>query len=93
MKLKMSKSKEKIGVRNPTDDDFSVTYDINNNGKPVTFTVPSHTIEYFEPIIAEHIIKHLAQKIVFSRAIKTNYEDEFEETKKGLVVDLWSSKI
>lgn len=68
---------------NPLLEDFSVNYATDDN-PPITYTIHSLEIETFPTFIANHIIKHLAHKIVTSRGVKTNYEDDFNEAVKEI---------
>lgn len=61
-------------IYNPLSKDFSTTYDIHNNSKPVAFTIPAKGIGYFEPAVFEHMKKHLIDEIVNVRGIKQNWE-------------------
>ena len=53
----------KIHVFNPLNEDFSVQYDVNNDRNPVTFTIKAKEVAKFDPIIAKHLKKHLANRI------------------------------
>lgn len=60
---------DKIGVYNPLKYDFNVNYDINGDRKPVSFLVPSMEIVYFDPVVGEHIKKHLVDAIMNERGL------------------------
>lgn len=77
-----------IPLYNPTKDNFSTTYDINGDGNPVAYTIASEEIAYFEPAIAEHMKKHLANKLVNEMSEKTNYIDNYKEALNRIEVDL-----
>jgi hypothetical protein len=79
---------DNVGVFNPLDDDFTVTYDINGDRSPLAFTVHSGEIEFFQPAVAEHIKKHLADKILNQRTVKTNWADDHEKIVKEISVEL-----
>lgn len=69
-----------IAIYNPDTEDFTKTYDINGDGKPVPFTIHAGEIERFPRIIAEHLKKHLAKHLTFKRGwAKSNYEDKLGE--------------
>lgn len=78
----------KVPLFNPDNEDFTVTYDINEDGKPLSYTIHAGEIASFEPIIADHVRKHLVNRIVMKRGIKTNYEDDFKKVNKELDVTL-----
>lgn len=84
-----SRKNRKFRIYNPLDDDFSTTYDIHGDRKPVRFTIPAGEIAAFDnEAVARHLIKHLAETVVWSRGIKTNWEDEFKAAKKEVEVRL-----
>lgn len=68
---------------NPLKRDFSVNYDINGNGKPLTFTARSMTITRFDEPIYDHVKKHLITEILNERelnpTIPKNTEDIIKE--------------
>lgn len=76
-----------IPVYNPLNEDFSVFYDVNGDSDPKEFTVPANEIMYFDPIIANHVKKHLAEKIVWAEGAKPNFDDAFKEALKRVSVD------
>ena len=78
----------KVPVFNPTNNNFTVKY-ATHDGLPESYTVHSLEIEYFEPRIAKHIKKHLADHIINKRGVKSgNYEATREEVLKEISVDL-----
>ncbi len=74
-------------IWNPLIDDFTTTY-ANEDNIPIPYTCPSLKISQFPTYIANHIAKQLAQKIVFERGIKTNYEDEFAKTLDEITITI-----
>lgn len=75
----------KTPVYNPLDEDFTVTYDIDGTGEPKAYTAYAQEISFFDPIIAGHMRKHLADKIVWDmwdKGQKTNFEDDLKEAVK-----------
>lgn len=75
--------KEKPSVKtiyNPTTDDFTALY----NGKP--YTIKALDMKEFEDHIADHLTKHLANKILHSRKIKLNPEADLIEIEKEIQV-------
>ncbi len=77
---------QKVTLFNPDTKDFTVTYDINGDGEPLPFTIHAKEYEQFEPVIAEHITKHLARHLVFSRGIKANFEADFDKARQEIEV-------
>lgn len=71
-------NENEVGVFNPDTKDFSITYDINGDKNPPLFTVPAGDHAFFVKGVADHIKSHLAKHLVFSRGIKTNFEDEYK---------------
>ena len=60
---------EKIGVYNPTLEDFWCQYDVDGNRSPKNFIVPARDIAYFAPRIADHVKNHLADAILHKRGL------------------------
>lgn len=56
-------SDSSVAIFNPLNDDFTVKYDENGNGDPVSFTIKAKSVAKFAPHIANHITKHLATAI------------------------------
>jgi len=76
----------KIPVFNPLKSDFSVTYDVNGTGAPVTFTVQAHKTAEFDEVVANHVKKHLATAVYDLRGGKTNNEDDMKAIMKELTI-------
>ncbi|HEX9060847.1 MAG TPA: hypothetical protein VF941_11765 [Clostridia bacterium] len=74
-------------IYNPTNENFSVKYDINGDGQSQTFTIHAGEIEAYEDIVADHIAKHLAHKITEKTKGKGSYEDAFDKAIK-LITDM-----
>ena len=55
--------KKKVGVYNPLLTDFTFKYDVNNDARPVSFTIHAREHEFYEPYLAKHAKKHLANKV------------------------------
>lgn len=72
---------------NPLTEDFTTTY-ANDANKPITYTCPSMKISEFPTYLADHIAKHLAQKIVFKRGIQHNYEQDFRAVLQEITIIL-----
>lgn len=73
-----------ISLFNPLSRDFSVTYDINNDKHPITFTIPSFDVAEFDPVVADHIKKHLADAVLNERGVKTNWEADHKDVCKEI---------
>jgi hypothetical protein len=61
--LRGRRSVKKVAVFNPLNRDFHFKYDINNDRKPVLFTIHSREVEWYDPHLAKHAKKHLANLI------------------------------
>lgn len=65
---------EKIPVYNPLVTDFTVTYDINEDNKPLEYIARAQEITYFDnETIANHVKKHLSTAIVNKRGVKVSW--------------------
>jgi hypothetical protein len=53
----------KVYVYNPLNEDFTVKYDIRGNKNPKAFTLKAKEIAQFDRVIANHLKKHLANKM------------------------------
>ena len=69
-------------IFNPDIEDFSIPYD-NDNGQQI-YTLPALSLRLFPTNVANHIKKHLAHKLYFSRGQKSNYEDDIKEIEKEI---------
>lgn len=72
---------------NPLSEDFTLKYDINGDGNPVTYTLHAGEIEEFPLSVAENIAKHLAHKITETTKGKGTYEAAFDKAVK-LITDM-----
>ena len=75
-------------IFNPLLKDFVTTYDINEDGHPVTFVARAQEITAFDPIVADHIASHLADEVLNQRSVRTNPVDDKEEILKEIMVIL-----
>ena len=74
-------------IFNPLSEDYENTYDINGDGNPVSYSVPSMQFTEFDnEAVAEHCVDNLAKKVVFTRGIKTNFKDEYDAARKEVLV-------
>lgn len=65
-------------IHNPLFEEFSCDFATDDN-PPITYTLSPHDIKAFPPYLADHIAKHLAQRVIAVRGIKTNYDDDYKE--------------
>ena len=76
---------KKILLFNPLDKDFSVNYDVDGTRNPKKFTIHANDDEEFDPIIAKHVKKHLANAVLNSRGRpKKNPVDDLKEIYKEI---------
>lgn len=76
-----------VKLYNPLAEDFSIPYDINEDGMPITFTLHAGEIEPFPAPVAEHIKKHLANKIAFTTKGSRGWEEAYDKAIKKIEVD------
>ncbi len=79
---------KKVPLYNPLSTNFTTHYDINGDKNPVDFTIHANEIEYFDPVIARHMKKHLADAVLNERGIRTNAEDDLKAIMKEIEVGL-----
>lgn len=81
-------TKNKVGVKNPLMEDITVKYDISGKGQPETYTLKSFEIDFFEPVIAEHLKKHLIDMIIQKRGVNagSNYWDDRTKIYKEISI-------
>ena len=75
-------------IYNPTTKDFKVKYDINEDGKPVTYSIKAMEMAEFSNVVADHITKHLATHILNKRGIKENPELDLERITEEIEVEI-----
>ncbi len=51
-------------IFNPTKSDFTHTYDVSGKGEPIPFTIGALKYATFGKTIADHLAKHLRNKII-----------------------------
>lgn len=78
---------KKVGIYNPLASSFSTTYDVLGTGKPETFTIEPYTVGEFEPVVAEHVRKHLITEIINYRDINPLYTEEVAEISAETYLD------
>ena len=80
--------KDKIPLYNPTDEDFTVKM-AQADGKQKEFTIEKKKIEYFEPAVAKHLKRHLANKMLNDNWPKDkNAEAALERINKQIEVPI-----
>ena len=78
---------KKILLYNPLNKDFSVNYDIDGTGNPKVFTIHARDDEEFDPVVAKHVKKHLANAVLHSRGRPNpNPEDALKEINKEIEI-------
>lgn len=84
----MPNPQNKTPLYNPDNQDFTKNYDINGDRNPIAFTIPAGEIVFFEPVVAEHLKKHLANHLLHKRdSVKTNVPDTLKEIYKEIEVE------
>ena len=79
----------KILLFNPLNKDFSVKYDVGGGKGPKTFTIFARDKGEFDPVIAKHVKKHLANAVLHSRGRpKLNPEADLVEINKEIELKL-----
>ena len=58
---------EQVSVFNPLKDDFTVSFDFDGSGQPITFTAHAQELTKFDQRVAAHVKKHLIPKVLQSR--------------------------
>ncbi|MCR4343330.1 MAG: hypothetical protein NUV44_01060 [Candidatus Scalindua sp.] len=85
--MKRPDPQEKRGLFNSLTHDFSYEW-LDDTNKPHTLTIKSHEIGYFPTGQWQFMRRHLADAVINTRSIKTNYEDEYKEVLKEIDVIL-----
>lgn len=83
MELPTEPNRKPKAIFNPSRDDFSVEY-LDDENIPHTYTIKSMQLRSFPTYIADHIVKHLSQKIMWDKGIKTNPEDELKAIRREI---------
>lgn len=74
---------EVVGIINPSSKDFSCTYDSNEDGKPITYTIKSLEGIMLKRYIADHVSMKLCTQMLSGH--KSPVSDElFEKTLKSI---------
>ena len=81
----MKKPKKKVAVFNPLLIDFTFKYDVNDDSKPVSFTIHSREIEWYEPYLAKHAKKALSE-LIFDK--QGNYRKDREIQMQQIMKDI-----
>ena len=64
-------------IYNIDNEDFTTTYDLDGNKQ--AYTIYAKEYGTFLAPIADHLSKHLADKVLRKRGVKTNYPDEYNK--------------
>ncbi len=83
MQLPTQPNQTPRSLYNPSKEDFTEKWD----GKDVK-TLHAGEIETYPTWLADHIAKSLCHKLVMERGIKTNYEQDYKEMMKQIVVEI-----
>lgn len=74
-------------VYNPLKTDFVTTYDVDGNGVPHEFRVPSlSVVEFTDEVVGKHVVKHLATMIMHTRGVEMNPEDDLRRIREEIIV-------
>lgn len=73
---------KKIWVRNPLKTDFTVHSELGGKGQDLT--IPSMEMRCFPDYLAEHIIKHLADAVIFDRGLDNKYNQVIKSVKEEI---------
>jgi len=71
-------------IFNPDTEDFSISYDINENKDSQIFTIHSLEMKEFPDFLARHIQKHLADHLLHKRGIRLNVEEDLKRIYKEI---------
>lgn len=71
-------------VYNPDSEDFTFKYDIDGNGNPKSFIIRAFDYVELEDYLADHAIKHLANKLLDKRGMNLNPEADLVAIKKEI---------
>lgn len=77
---------KKINLYNPLKTDFTVQW--AGEGYPRDYTIPAGEIGTFPEPLAKHLLKHLAELIIQTRGVKTNHDDDIEDIKREIAVEI-----
>ena len=69
-------------IYNPTKEDFNYPFDRKN------YTMPSMKISNFPKYLADHLAKHLAQKLALTESSKIHYEDRLNKWLEVIYVKI-----
>lgn len=70
-----------VKIFNPSLKDFTVTYDINEDKNPVSYTIHAQEAESFPEPVAAHIKEQLSKELCFQRGWNGS---NFEDTKRAI---------
>lgn len=76
--LKKKRNEAPKYIFNPLNEDFSVDYDVPGKGR-TTFTIHAREAESFPTYIANHVKKHLANRVLHTRGVRFNVDADLQE--------------
>ena len=82
--LRKSSEFDIISLHNITDDDFVFEYDKSAGNPP--YLIPANTVRRYPRFLAEHALKHLIDKILTKKKMKTNNDTERQDLASQIVV-------
>lgn len=82
MRLSNQPDNTPTSIYNPDKSDFTIAW----NEEP--YTIHAGEIETYPKWLADHIAKHLCKHLVMQRGIRVNYEEDYKEMMKQIVVEL-----
>lgn len=74
-------------IYNPSKEDFTHTY-ANAENEPIEYTVPAGELQQYPYYLAQHLAKHLADKVMGDRGIRVNPEADHAAIMKEILVEL-----
>jgi hypothetical protein len=77
---------KKVRLYNPDTEDFQVQF--NDGNGPKIYEIHALEIEEFPFHVANHIKKHLANKLLNKRGIKVNPQADIEKIKQEIEVSI-----
>ena len=74
-----------VTLHNIDDEDFTFEYN-RSEGNPA-YTIPKDEVARYPRFLAEHALKHLIDKILTKREVRTSHEDKRMELAEQIIVD------
>src|SRR3990167_4719587 len=82
--LRKSSEFDIISLHNIDSDDFVFEYDKSGGNPP--YLIPANTVRRYPRFLAEHALKHLIDKILTKKKMKTNNDTERQDLASQIVV-------